>query len=110
MAISRPPEDAPTESDVTERLRAVERRERELEQALAAVASQRERLSAIQAEYERRREGLIERTREVQAERDALRDERARLIAANISLETHEAGSSRPQKSGSPLASPLESA
>ena len=49
MTISRLPEDAPSESDLTRRLRAVERRERELEQALAAVASQRERLSAIQA-------------------------------------------------------------
>jgi len=77
------PEDAG--SELTRRLRELERRERELDQALAAVEAQRERLAAIQAEYERRREGLIERTREAQLERDLLREERARVIAAGLS-------------------------
>jgi hypothetical protein len=84
VTISRVPEDTQPESELTRRLRAVERRERELEQALAAVSAQRERLAAIQAEYEQRREGLVERTREAQIERELLREERARIIAAGL--------------------------
>ena len=64
----------------------MERRERQLDQALAAVASQREQLAAIQAEYERRREGLIARTREVEVERDRLRAEREPRVVAHSLL------------------------
>ena len=66
-------------------MRAVEKRERQLDQALAAVAAQREQLAAIQADYERRRQGLIERAREVQIERERLHAERAEIVAENLS-------------------------
>ena len=59
-------------------MRAIEKRERQLDQALAAVNAQREQLAAIQADYERRRQGLIERAREVQTERERLHAERGR--------------------------------
>lgn len=65
----------------------MERRERQLDQALAAVAAQREQLAAIQAEYERRRQGLIERTREVEAERDRLRANRADSVAESLAQD-----------------------
>ena len=84
MTISRAPEDGQAETGLSRRLHAVERRERELEQALAAVAAQQERLAAIRAEYETLREGLIERTREVQLERELLREERAKVVAESL--------------------------
>jgi flagellar motility protein MotE (MotC chaperone) len=87
VTISRLPEELPTEMELERRVRAVERRERQLDQALAALASQREQLAAIQAEYERRREGLLERTREVEAERQRLRAERAEVVAHSLSAE-----------------------
>lgn len=87
MTISRLPEEAPTESELARRTRAVEKRERQLDQALAAVASQREQLAAIQAEYELRRQGLVDRTREVEIERDRLRAERADLVAKGLARE-----------------------
>ena len=68
-------------------MRALERRERQLDQALAAVAAQREQLAAIQAEYERRRDGLIQRTREVETERDRLRAERAEVVADSLARD-----------------------
>ena len=87
MTISRLPEETPTAAELSRRMREVERRERQLDQALAAVASQREQLAAIQAEYELRRQGLIERTREVEVERDRLRAERAELVAASLTQD-----------------------
>ena len=85
MTISRLPEELPTEMELERRVREVERRERQLDQALAALASQRDQLAAIQAEYERRREGLLERTREVEAERQRLRADRAEVVAHSLS-------------------------
>ena len=87
MTISRLPEELPTEMELEQRVRAVERRERQLDQALAALASQREQLAAIQAEYELRRQGLIARTREVDAELARLRAERAEVVAHGLSQE-----------------------
>lgn len=87
LTISRLPEEALPETELARRIRAVERRERQLDQALAAVAAQREQLAAVQAEYELRRDGLIARTREVEAERDRLRAERADLVARGLSRE-----------------------
>lgn len=81
MTISRLPEEAPTEAELAQRMRAVERRERQLDQALAAVAAQRQQLAAIQSEYEQRRDGLVQRTREVEIERARLRTERAEVVA-----------------------------
>jgi hypothetical protein len=66
-------------------MRAVEKRERLLDQALAAVAAQQKQLAAVRADYERRRQGLVERAREVQAERERLRAERAGIVADNLS-------------------------
>jgi uncharacterized coiled-coil DUF342 family protein len=88
MAISRPPVEIPSETELARRAREIERRERLLDQVLAAVASQREQLAAIQAEYEQRRDGLIARTREVEAERDRLRAERAELVAESLGRES----------------------
>jgi uncharacterized coiled-coil DUF342 family protein len=85
VTISRLPEELPTEMELERRVREVERRERQLDQALAALASQRDQLAAIQAEYERRREGLLERTREVEAERQRLRADRAEVVAHSLS-------------------------
>jgi vacuolar-type H+-ATPase subunit I/STV1 len=87
VAVFPVPEHVPTESELVRSLREVERRERQLDQALAAVAAQREQLAAVQAEYERRRLGLIERTREVEAERDRLRASRADLVAESLSQD-----------------------
>ena len=77
-------EGPPSEIELARRLRALERRERQLDQALAAVAAQRDQLAAIQAEYELRRQGLIARTREVETERDRLRAVRADLVAESL--------------------------
>jgi len=68
-------------------MRAIEKRERQLDQALAAVNAQREQLAAIQADYERRRQGLIERAREVQVERERLHAARAEMVAENLSQQ-----------------------
>ena len=87
MAVFQVPEHIPTEAELVRSLREVERRERQLDQALAAIAAQREQLAAIQAEYERRRLGLIERTREVEAERDCLRADRADRVAESLSQD-----------------------
>ena len=87
MAVFPVPEHIPTESELVRSLREVERRERQLDQALAAVAAQREQLAAVQAEYERRRLGLIERTREVEAERDRLRAIQADRVAESLSQD-----------------------
>ena len=87
MTIAPLPEQIPTEAELARRMRAVERRERQLDQALAAVAAQRDQLAAIQAEYELRRQGLIERTREVEAELARLRAQRAEVVAHSLSQE-----------------------
>jgi hypothetical protein len=87
LTISRLPEETPAEAELASRMRAVERRERQLDQALAAVAAQREQLAAIQAEYERRRDGLIQRTREVEVERDQLRAVRAEAVAESLAQD-----------------------
>lgn len=83
--LSQSKQNEPTESELARRLRAVEKRERQLDQALASVAAQQEQLAAIRADYERRRQGLIERAREVQAERERLHAERAEIVAENLS-------------------------
>ena len=87
MAVFPLPEQGPSEAELARRLRELERRERQLDQALAAVAAQREQLAAIQGEYERRRLGLIERTREVEAERDRLRADRADRVADSLARD-----------------------
>lgn len=87
MTVFPLPEQAHSAAELGRRLREVERRERQLDQALAGVAAQREQLAAIQAEYELRRRGLIERTREVEAERDHLRAERADRVAESLSRD-----------------------
>ncbi len=51
---------------------------------LEAVEAQRLRLDQVVVEYESRREALKVRTSEVEAERDQLRHEQARLVAANL--------------------------
>ena len=55
-----------------------------------AVDSQRERLESVRAEYESRRKALAARTREVEQERDRLRDEQAQLVCASLELEKLE--------------------
>jgi hypothetical protein len=65
----------------------VERRERELERLEAAVDAQRQRLVAVQGEYESRRDALAARGREIEVERSRLRDEQAQLVAASLVLE-----------------------
>lgn len=87
MTVSRLPEEIPSELELAQRLRAVERRERQLDQALAAVSAQREQLAAIQAEYTLRRDGLIARTREVEAELERIRTERAEVVALSLAQE-----------------------
>jgi uncharacterized coiled-coil DUF342 family protein len=87
LTISPLPEETLSEIELARRMRLIEHRERQLDQALAAVASQREQLAAIQAEYERRRDGLIARTREVEAERDRLRAERAEIVAHSLAQD-----------------------
>jgi hypothetical protein len=87
VTIAPLPEQIPTEAELARRMRTVERRERQLDQALAAVSAQREQLVAIQSEYELRRQGLIARTREVEAELARLRAERAEVVAHSLSQE-----------------------
>ena len=87
MAVFPVPEHVPTQAELVRSLREVERRERQLDQALAAVAAQREQLAAVQAEYERRRLGLIERTREVEAERERLRATQADRVAESLAQD-----------------------
>jgi len=87
LTVSRLPEDTPTETELARRMRALERRERQLDQALAAVASQRKQLAAIQSEYERRRDGLIQRTREIEIERSRLRAEQADVVAESLARD-----------------------
>jgi hypothetical protein len=60
------------------------------------VAAQRELVESVRSEYELRLAGLAERTREVEAERNRLRDEQAQLVCA--SLELDDAG--RPAEPG----------
>jgi chromosome segregation ATPase len=71
-------------SEADGRTAELNRRERDLEQMLEAVEAQRVRLDQVVAEYETRREALKVRTSEVEAERDELRHEQARLVAANL--------------------------
>jgi hypothetical protein len=78
---------APLEAELEARLREVERRERELQMTVEAVEAQRALLESVQHEYERRLNGLGERTREVEAERNRLRDEQAQLVCASLELE-----------------------
>ena len=87
MTVSRLPDEIPSETELAQRMRAVERRERQLDQALAAIAAQREQLSAIQEEYTRRRDGLIARTREVEAELERIRTERAEVVAISLAQD-----------------------
>jgi hypothetical protein len=87
MTIAPLPDQIQTEAELARRMREVERRERQLDQALAAVSAQREQLAAIQAEYELRRHGLIARTREVEAELARLRAERAEVVAHSLSQD-----------------------
>src|ERR1700751_3809431 len=85
VTISRLPEELPTEMELERRVREVEQRERQLDQALAALASQRDQLAAIQAEDAGGRGGMLGRTREVEAERQRLRADRAEVVAHSLS-------------------------
>jgi chromosome segregation ATPase len=69
------------------RLLEVEQRERELQAMIEAVAAQRELIESVRSEYQLRLDGLAERTREVEAERNRLRDEQAQLVCASLELE-----------------------
>jgi cytochrome c-type biogenesis protein CcmH/NrfG len=65
---------------------------------LEAIKTQRERLDAVVAEYESRRETLKQRTVEVEAERDRLRVEEARLVAARMQSEEMTEDAPPPKK------------
>jgi hypothetical protein len=78
------------QAELEARLAEVERRDRELEKAVDAVEAQRDRLESVRCEYEERRDALVERTREVEAERNRLREERAQLVCASLDLEDRE--------------------
>ena len=58
--------------------------------AVEAVEAQRERLEEVRGEYELRRDALGARTREVERERNRLRDEQAQLVCASLELEEAE--------------------
>jgi hypothetical protein len=75
------------EAALEARLRDVERREHELQMTVEAVEAQRALLESVQHEYEQRLDGLGERTREVEVERNRLRDEQAQLVCASLELE-----------------------
>jgi hypothetical protein len=75
------------EAALEARLREVERREHELQMTVEAVEAQRALLESVQHEYEQRLNGLGERTREVEVERNRLRDEQAQLVCASLELE-----------------------
>jgi hypothetical protein len=89
------PEDEPAvtaastalEAALEARLHEVERRERELQMTVEAVEAQRALLESVQNEYEQRLNGLGDRTREVETERNRLRDEQAQLVCASLELE-----------------------
>jgi hypothetical protein len=72
------------------RISLLERREREVEQMREALEAQRARLDEVRAEYETRRETLRKRTVELEAERDKLRREAARAVAADLETEVTE--------------------
>jgi hypothetical protein len=72
---------AAREAELNRREAAVRRAE---ETRAEADEAQRVRLDEVVAEYESRRELLKQRTIEVEAERDRLRDQEARLVAANL--------------------------
>lgn len=78
------------EAELSRRLAEVERREEDVERAQAALEAQRERLDAVRREYESRRDALAERAREVDRERDRLRDDRAELVAESLQVEQRE--------------------
>lgn len=78
---------AELEAALEARLREVERREHELQMTVEAVEAQRALLESVQREYEQRLGGLGERTREVEVERNRLRDEQAQLVCASLELE-----------------------
>jgi flagellin-like hook-associated protein FlgL len=88
LTVSRTPEETLSDAELARRMREIERRERQLDQALAAVDAQRAQLVAIQAEYGRRRDGLLARTREVEAERNQLRADRADRVAESLEQES----------------------
>jgi hypothetical protein len=89
------PEDEPAvtaastalEAALEARLHEVERRERELQMTVEAVEAQRALLESVQHEYEQRLNGLGDRKREVETERNRLRDEQAQLVCASLELE-----------------------
>jgi hypothetical protein len=83
--------------DVDERARAlalreadVERRERDVELGQDALDAQRERLDAVRAEYEARRDAITTRARELDAQREFLRDRSAQLVATGMEIEQRE--------------------
>lgn len=78
------------EAALEARLAEVELRDRELQGAVEAVESQRARLEEVRQEYESRLDALIVRTREVELERNRLRDEQAQLVCASLALEERE--------------------
>jgi hypothetical protein len=96
-------------AELEAQLAEVERRERELEKAVDAVEAQRDRLESIRGEYEERRDALVQRTREVEAERNRLREERAQLVCASLDLEDRErsAGLGGPPAAPASLVAPI---
>jgi chromosome segregation ATPase len=68
----------------------VERREREVERGQDALDAQRERLDAVRAEYEARRDTIAARARELDCERERLRDRSAALVATGMQIEERE--------------------
>ncbi|HKI91587.1 MAG TPA: hypothetical protein VJ986_04755 [Gaiellaceae bacterium] len=75
----------------------LELRERRLEQMLAAVEAQRERLVVVREEYEHRREELMARARELELARDRLRAREAEL-----SLQEQQTGGGTPSPGREP--------
>ena len=85
-------------AEADERSAALDRREHDLERMLEAIEAQRVRLDEVVAEYESRRELLKLRTSEVEAERDRLRDEQARLVAASLGRDEMTEDTPPPKK------------
>jgi peptidoglycan hydrolase CwlO-like protein len=78
------------EADVNRRIADLERREADVQRAQDALQAQRERLDAVREEYESRRDSLASRARELDRERNRLRDDRADLVAESLQVEQRE--------------------
>ena len=113
-ALRRAEESHSGEDELARRLEWAERNERELEEMLATVQAQRERLESVRIQYEERCAALAEQTREVaaereqlQAERDRLRDERVQLVQASI--EAERVSARRPEPALAPVLAAVHS-